>query len=114
MNILRSFLFAFNGLYHCFKSETNFKLHAVFGGVAVVMGFAFGISFPEWTMILLCIAIVMSFELFNSVIEKICDHIEPAYHPAIKIIKDMAAAGVLIAAIATAIIGAMIFLPKIL
>jgi diacylglycerol kinase len=66
-------------------------------------------------MVLLgCIASVLSFEMINSAIEKICNLVHPTYHPAIKTIKDMAAGAVLFVSVISSIIGAIIFLPKIL
>jgi diacylglycerol kinase len=53
-------------------------------------------------------------ELLNTAIEKICDLITKDIHPIIKVIKDIAAAAVLIAAIGSFLSGVIIFLPKIL
>ena len=57
---------------------------------------------------------VLSAELFNTAIELICDFMEPNINPKIKLIKDLSAAGVLIVAIGSALIGGVIFFPKIL
>lgn len=80
----------------------------------VLIAWAFHVSASEWIVLLACIASVLSLEMINSSIEKICNLVHPTYHPAIKTIKDMAAAAVLFVSIITAIIGAIIFIPKIL
>ena len=49
--------------------------------------------------------------MVNSAIEKVCNLITTEYNPAIKTIKDIAAGAVLFAAVVTAIIGAIIFVP---
>ena len=67
----------------------------------------------EWTILILCMILVLSLEMINSAIEKICDLIQPNQHPQIKIIKDVAAGAVLLASIGAAIIGAIILLPKL-
>lgn len=67
----------------------------------------------EWAIVTIVIGIVLISEIFNSVIEQTIDHVKPEIHPTAKIIKDMAAAGVLVAAMIAIIIGILIFLPKI-
>jgi diacylglycerol kinase len=49
--------------------------------------------------------------MFNTVIEKIMDHLSPEYHPAVKWIKDVAAGAVLVAAVIALITGCIIFIP---
>ena len=76
-------------------------------------GFYFHISPAEWTITGASIAIVLSAEMLNTAIEKLCDLVQPEVHPQIKIIKDLAAAAVLWLSIGSAIAGLVIFLPKI-
>jgi diacylglycerol kinase len=80
----------------------------------VVSGSVLKISLHEWIWLTGCIATVLSFEMMNTAIEKTCDLLHPAIHPTIKVIKDVAAAAVLVVAAGSVIIGAIIFLPKIL
>jgi diacylglycerol kinase len=114
MKLLKSFAFAFNGLKICFASETNFKIHVLFGIIAVLFGIGFKISGTEWLSVVFCIAIVIVMEMINTAIEKLCDIVHKDFHPQIKIIKDMAAGAVLIAAISSLITGVIIFVPKII
>ena len=58
--------------------------------------------------------LVLAMEMTNSVIEKLIDFLNPAQHPQIKWIKDVAAGAVLWTAVLSAIIGTIIFLPKII
>ena len=58
-------------------------------------------------------AMVWMAELFNTAIEKTMDFISKEAHPQIKLVKDLAAAAVLIAAIAAVLVGALIFIPKL-
>ena len=106
--------FAFNGLVNCFKQEPNFKIHSVFTMWAIAAGFFFRISNVEWIAIVLCIAAVITAELINTAIEELCNMVHREQHPTIKIIKDMAAAAVLVTAIAAAVCGAVIFIPRII
>ncbi len=113
MKYFHSFGYAFSGIKQCFKSEINFKVHCVAAIVAVALGLALDINSTEWILVILCIAFVLCFEMVNTVIEKLCNVVQPEKHPAIKIIKDISAAAVLISALSSITIGAIIFLPKI-
>jgi diacylglycerol kinase len=105
---------AFVGIKNCFQSETNFKIHFIITFLVVVLAFLLGLSTTEWLCVILVIAMVLTAEMLNTAIEKICNFIHPQYHLKIKMIKDISAGAVLVVAIASAIIGCIIFLPKIL
>jgi diacylglycerol kinase len=114
MKLFKSFAFAFNGLKICFASEINFKIHVLFAIIAVLVGIGFKISDTEWLVVVFCIAFVIAMEMINTAIEKLCDVVHKDFHPKIKIIKDMAAGAVLIAAINSLIMAGIIFVPKII
>jgi diacylglycerol kinase len=113
MRVIKSFGWAFNGLKDCILHEKNFRIQYVLAFLVVIVGFFFGLSATEWTTILLCFAVVLSFEIINSAIEKLCDLVSPDFNLTIKKVKDMSASAVLLSAIVTFIIGCIIFLPKI-
>jgi undecaprenol kinase/diacylglycerol kinase (ATP) len=114
MKILRSFLYAFNGIACCFKSEINFRVHCFAALAAISLGLAFSITKLEWIVILIAIAMVITLEVINTVVESLCNLVHPEKSDKVKAIKDMSAATVLIAAIISFIIGAIIFIPKFL
>jgi diacylglycerol kinase len=114
LNFLKSFLYAFNGLVVFFRHERNGKIQLSAALVTVVLSWVLKLSVTEWMFVLASIAAVLSFEMINSSIEKLCNLVHPTYHPAVKTIKDMCAGAVLFAAVISAIIGAIIFVPKIL
>lgn len=106
----RSFSFAINGLWLLFKEEPNAKLHAIATVIALAAGIVRHITSPQWIAIILCIAFVWITEAINTCIEKLCDFCcDNKWHPAIKIIKDISAAAVLIAAIASLVTGTIVF-----
>lgn len=113
MRVLKSFVFAFNGLKDCFLHEKNFQVQFLISIIVLAAGFFFSLSRIEWIIILLCFAVVLSFEIINSAIEKLCDLVCPTFNLTIKKVKDMSASAVLFAAIISFIIGCIIFLPKI-
>ncbi|CAN5448419.1 hypothetical protein BH23VER1_BH23VER1_08380 [soil metagenome] len=79
----------------------------------VAAGFAFGLSRAEWIGVILCIALVMAAELTNTALERLADAVTDSPHPLIRIAKDCSAAAVLVVAAASALIGLLIFVPKI-
>ena len=80
--------------------------------VAVVTaGFLFHITSGEWLAVIVCIGAVFALEAVNTAIEAIADEVSPGYSPLIKKAKDVAAAAVLIMAIASVAVAAVIFIP---
>lgn len=111
--LLKSFGFAGRGFITLLKSENNFQFHFLAMLLVSLASFFLNISQGEWYVVLLLFALVFCAEAFNTAIEKLCDFIHPDQHPKIGLIKDIAAAGVLIIAVVATIIGVMIFYPKI-
>ena len=89
------------------------RFHVFAALIVVVASFSLGISKTEWSIILLCIGLVIGFELLNTSIEKLSNFVTMEDQPLIKETKDIAAAAVLISAIVSAVIALIIFLPKI-
>jgi undecaprenol kinase/diacylglycerol kinase (ATP) len=109
--LIRSFAAALNGLRIAFQSERNLKIHVVAFLTVILTGFYFTITSGEWLAIFLISALVFSLELVNTSFERICDFIEPNQNEKIKIIKDTAAAAVLVAAAFAFLIALLIFIP---
>lgn len=114
MKLIKSFEYAWAGIRSCFKSEPNFRIHVIAGIVAVIFSLLFSISATEWIVVGFCIAFVVTMEMLNTAIEKVCDVIHKEIHPGIKKIKDIAAGAVLVSAVFSLITAAIIFLPKII
>ncbi len=113
-NLFDSFRHAFNGLIFGIKDTRNLKVDILVALIVIIFGFVFKITLIEWTVIILCISMVISLELINSAIEEAVNLAMPNIHPIAKISKDVAAGAVLFSAIASGIIGIIIFLPKII
>jgi len=111
---LASFRYAANGLKILIREEHNARIHLFAVCCVVGAGVLFKISKGEWIAIIFCIGLVFALELINSAIENTADLISKERNEMIKKIKDLSAGAVLIAAIAAAVIGLIIFLPKIL
>lgn len=110
---LKSFTYAWSGIRSVLKNEHNTWIHLFSTITVVAMGMILKIATGEWIALVIAIVMVWTAEIFNTCIEKIMDHISICNHPQIKLIKDMAAAAVLLASFAAVIVGAIIFIPKI-
>ena len=108
-----SFRNAWNGILYGFKSEIHFRFHVSAAFIAITLAVFFKITRIEWMIVLLCIAAVLSSELLNTAVERICDRITKDHDPLIGNAKDLAAGSVLIISAITLIIGAIIFTPYI-
>ncbi|MFI3281186.1 MAG: diacylglycerol kinase family protein [Rikenellaceae bacterium] len=109
-----SFRYAWQGIVALVRDEHNARIHLFAAVAAIVVGFALQISSMEWIAIVGCIAIVIATEAMNSAVEALCDKVSPEKHELIKKSKDCGAAAALIVSIAAAIIGCVIFVPKLL
>jgi diacylglycerol kinase len=109
-----SFQYAFSGIRFLLRSEHNSWLHAAATVVVIFLGIYLQVSFQEAALLTIAIGLVWITEFFNTCIEKMMDLISKETHPSIKLIKDVAAGAVLVAAIISVAIGCFVFLPKIM
>lgn len=112
-NRIKSIGFAFKGAYHLITTEASLKVQFFIGIIMTVAGFYFQLSTTEWIIQILTIALIMSLEGINTVIEELADFVHPEFHVKIGLIKDLAAGAVFIFAIAASIVGCLIYFPKI-
>ncbi len=111
---VRSFGYAFRGIFYMIRTQHNFWIQMTIGILTLALGFLFKISPLEWGQVLLCMGMVLAAETFNSAVEALTDALHPEHDPRIGRVKDLAAGAVLIAALAAAGVGIVIFLPKII
>lgn len=109
-----SFKYAWSGIVQTYKGEQNLKIHTFISILVIVFGFFLKISLMEWFICLILIGLVLMSEFFNTAIEYVVDLASPKIHPLAKAAKDTASAGVLIMAIMSAIVGGIIFIPKLI
>ena len=112
-SLIDSFNHAVAGIIYALKHERNMKIH--FLATILVLGLSLFLDLTkmEFLMIIFSIALVISAELMNTAIERTVDLITDRYHPLAKAAKDIAAGGVLVAAINAGIVGYLIFFEKL-
>jgi diacylglycerol kinase (ATP) len=111
---LLSFGPAFKGLVWLFKNEANAQFHLIATVVVVFAGFYFKVNTTEWIFLCLAIGLVLTAEALNTATEKLVDLLHPERNKLAGLVKDLAAAGVLIASIISVIIAALVLMPKLL
>ena len=112
--LVSSFKFAGQGIVQAYRGEQNLRIHTFMAILVIVFGVFLRISYFEWISCLLLIALVLMAEFFNTAIEYVVDLASPKVHPLAKAAKDVASAGVLMMAIISAVVGLIIFVPKLI
>lgn len=109
-----SFKYAFSGIISAYKDEQNLRIHTVIAILVLIFGVFLKLSRFEFIICLILIGLVLMTEFINTSIENLVDLVTLEKNPYAKIAKDTAAAGVLIFAMMSSIIGLLIFIPKII
>lgn len=105
---------ALNGIKYVLSDGRNVRIQICFAIVASVLGFVLKISLIEFLILILTIFFVLVSEFINTALENLADLYTTEYNEKVKNIKDIAAGTVTLAAVASIIVGIIIFLPKIL
>jgi len=111
---LASFRYAFQGIKRLFTHEPNSWIHLFVTVCVLIAGIWLHIAVWEWIIVIMAIGFVLTAEAFNSAIECLGDAVCQEPHEYIKHAKDLAAGAVLLSAITAAIVGLIVFLPKII
>lgn len=110
---IKSVAYALEGIVLFFKTQHNALIQAIVAIAVIALGFIWEVNASEWCFLIVAIALVFITEMLNTAIEFLTDLASPNIHSQAKKIKDVAAGAVLIAAIAAAVIGTIIFIPKL-
>lgn len=108
-----SFKYAFKGIIIVLKSQHNAWIHLAITVMVIIFGIIYPLTLTEWLLIIFAIGFVLVAEACNTAIEKLVDLVSPEHNDKAGQVKDMAAGAVLIAAITAAVIGLIIFVPKV-
>jgi diacylglycerol kinase (ATP) len=108
---IRSFKYAIQGISQA-VSQPNMQIHLAIAAAVVVAGFILKISRTEWMLVVFAMGLVLSAECMNTAVEKLTDLVSPGHNELAGKVKDMAAGAVLICAAAAAVIGLIVFIPK--
>jgi diacylglycerol kinase len=111
---LRSLRYAFAGWWHVIRTQRNAWIHAVVSLLVIIVCFWLGLPARDWALIILAIALVWSAEFFNTALEAVVDlAANHQRHNLARVSKDVGAAAVLIAALASILIGLLVIGPPL-
>ena len=113
LNFLRSFKNGLAGIGHVVRSERNMRIHVLAALGVVAAGVGFRLAAWEWVAVLLCVGLVLSAECANTALERLADRVSTEQHPLLKAAKDSASGAVLILALTAAVVGGIVFLPRL-
>jgi diacylglycerol kinase (ATP) len=104
-----AFDYAFQGILYATRTQRNMRIHLVAAALVMFAALYLRLERAYVAIVMLCIALVIALELVNTAIEAIVDLMTVAHHPLAKIAKDAAAGAVLVAAMASVIVGYLVF-----
>ena len=110
---LKSFSYAFEGIRQFLVSEAHARIHLVATLIVIFAAFYFRVNAIEVIALTISVSLVWIAEMLNTAIEKSMDLVTRKFHPQVKLVKDVAAGAVLLAASSAIIVGSVIFIPKI-
>ncbi len=108
-----SFVYAINGICSAIKTEKNLKFDVFVGIIIIVLGFLFRINMVEWIICIISIGLMLFAEIMNTAVEAVVDLYTREKNEQAGLAKDISAGAVLVMAISVAVVGLIIFLPKL-
>lgn len=108
-----SFKNALEGIFYVIKAERNMKIHIASALVVILLSINYKLDKIETVFVCVAIGLVLVCELLNTAIEVLVDMVMESFHPKAKIVKDVAAGGVLMSAILSVVIGYIIFIDRV-
>ena len=112
--LYKSFGYAFQGIFNTIRTERNIKIHCAAAILVTIFGIWLQISKTEWMICFILFGLILALELVNTAVEATVDLFTEERKPLAKKAKDAAAGAVLSVAIFAAVIGILIFIPKLL
>jgi diacylglycerol kinase (ATP) len=105
---------ASQGLIYLFLYHRNMRVIFILGVLALILGFYLGLKGIELAALCITVTLVFTAEIFNTAVELMMDMLTQEYKVKIRLVKDIAAAVVLIASLNALAVGYILFIRKIL
>lgn len=113
INRIESFRYAFAGLWYTLRTQRNAQIHLSIAILIFAVGTQLNLTMIEWAILALTTGFVLASEMLNTVAESAMDYATTEFHPQVKVVKDVAAGAVLVAAITAVIVGLLILGPPL-
>lgn len=112
-SLIDSFNYAVSGIITAIKTEKNMRIHYLIAILVITLSLFFDFSRTEFLLLLFAISLVVVAEMINTALERVIDLITQEYHPLARLVKDVAAGAVLIAAINSIVVGYLLFFDRL-
>ncbi len=109
----RKFRDAFRGMKAGVRGQSSFFVHFFLTAAVIVAAVVLRVDLIEWCILLICIAMVLSAEMFNSALESMAKAITGETDPHLGNSLDIGSGAVLVASIGAAIVGSIIFINRL-
>ena len=110
----KKFAAAFRGIGLGMRGQASFAVQIPVAGLVVFAGAYWRVTVTEWCLLALCITAVFVAETFNSALETLAKAIDNKSNSHLAAGLDIASGAVLLTSIGAAIVGAVIFVPRLL
>ena len=111
---LRKFRLAARGIMWGIRGQSSFAVHLPSAIAVISLAILLHCPIWEWCVLIACIGGVFAAELANSALEELAAVVSPEHNVRVGRALDIASGAVLIASITAAIIGLLVFLPRLL
>lgn len=108
LKLLRGFRYAMRGIVYGVRTQRNMRIHLAALATVCIAGHIARLTVTHWCLVLLCCMAVLSLELVNTALEAACDAVSRQRHPLLGHAKDAAAGAVLVSAIGSVVIAAVL------
>ena len=109
----QSLKLAIKGIVYLFLYHRNMRMIFILGVAALLLGFHFRLKGIELVALSITVTLVFMAEIFNTAIEMMMDMFTEKYNILIKLIKDIAAAVVVLACLNAIAVGYILFVRKV-
>ncbi len=104
---------AFRGVKAGVRGQSSFFVHFFLAAAVIAAAAIMEIGLTGWCLLLLCIALVLTAEMFNSALEWMGRAMTDQFNPDLGRALDIGSAAVLMASFGAAIVGAIVFLHRL-
>lgn len=111
---IKSVRYAKSGAAHAIKTQRNLWIHFFIGVAVLIFALWLKVSSIELAVLILTIFGILALEMINTSIEEMVNILSPSQRKEAALAKNIAAAAVLLAAVGAILIGAIIFVPRLL
>lgn len=114
INIIEAFNDAINGIIESIKKEKHMRFHIISAVIVILLCIFLDITKRDTMLVVIASTLVIITEMINTAFEHLVDMITQEYNKKAKLIKDISAGAVMVAAINALIIGYLVFYDKLL